>query len=602
MSLSDSMFLFEIVVEEIQSFINYKDFSILTQFADLFSLHLKNPNDLDVSFPKRPRKKIKRKKVRDTKPKAKTPLVEPKVKVGQSILIPNNVGSLILNMRTYPLQLTLCPKSDPGYALGSTNIPWGSAFIDYLHNLIKNHDVPPVTVEGGYNVFDEISSKRMATIKMSIKLSCLKDKLTTQFRSLSEDNPQTFMYTGFNSNPTTILSTIKQKEDNTNQDSTNQTDIIDETGIIKTIYSGGRKFKHTKKENNKTTTPKISEPQKDVIIPKQTNLNRFTEIDDDSELLEPKDVINERIIDLVKSDTDLEVNKQIAVIRSKSYSSLEYESHLSTLNYIFGDRKGPYGNQVYYVGYFTVENDSGHPSKDTIKSSENKSEKSDPQGSEEIKEKFKFKLCDSECPMFKKGSKGKSLSESHLSLDLPADKASFITVTKCKQVECNAKKYREPPPPPDDRVLLDLTSLHKQCCEKVEKVVGGMKAKMTIDKNSKDPCYCSCECTFGFEKRTTYCNICGGYELVGDELSRIPGINMPFPCPVFHKLVDKNKGKPVSATGSDTKKRSEDKKKTGVESEKESKKGKKKKKDDRFKFNYGYQGIRTYFKVFFFHH
>lgn len=592
MSFSDSMFLFELVVEDIQSFINYHDFSIVTQFADLFRLHLKNPNELNVTIPKRPRKKSKRKKVRDNKTKADKNTVESKIRVGQSVLIPNNIESLLLNMKKYPLLLSLCPKNDPEYALGSTNIPWDQTFIDYLNDLIKTRDVSPVTVEERYNVFDEISSRRMATIKMNIKLSCLKDKVTTQFRSLSEDNPQTFMYTGFNSQPTTILSTIKEKAQ--------EEEVVNETGIIKTIYSGGKKFKRSSKDKNRTSktvkpkniNSKTIQPKKEIV----TNSNRSTEIDQNNELLETKDNM---LVDLVKSDTDL-VNKQVAVIKSKSYSTLEYESHLNTLNYIFGDHKGPYGNQVYCVGYFTVQNDNDNSSKETIKATKSSEKSLEP------KEKYKFKICDSECPSKKATSA--TCSPSHCSLDLPADAAPLISVTKCNKVDCAGKKHREPPPRPDDRILIDLSSRTKSCCdinatvtEKVEQVIGGVTAKMQI---GKDPCFCSCECRFGFTKKTTYCNVCGGYELVGDELSRRPGHDMPFPCPIFHKLIDKNKRKSVSASGSESKKRLDDnlrrKSTIGVESEKDGKKGKKKKKDDRFKFNYGYQGIRTYYNVFFF--
>ncbi|XP_028163771.1 uncharacterized protein LOC114355240 isoform X1 [Ostrinia furnacalis] len=600
MSLSDSMFLFEIVVEEIKSLINCQEFNITSQFADLFSLNLKDPNELAVAVPKRNRKKVKRKsKVRDSKIKvikAPAPSVEPKIKIGQSILIANNVDSLKMNMQTYPLQLTLWSKDDPQLVMGSTSIPWSTPYIAYLNDIIKNRDVTPVTVEGTYNVFDELSSRRMATIQMSIKLSCLKDKVTTQFRSLSEDDPQTFMYTGFNSKPTTILSTIKDKQV-AKKDNALQVDNAD-PGTIKTIYSGGkRKYKRSSKDKNKSSKATTKTMHSATIQPKKlkTNLNRSTETAEPEpppERVEPSvkepdqsiTQIKEKIVDLVKSDTDLEVEKPVALIKSKSYASLEYENHLNTLDYIFGDRRGPFGNQVYCVGYFTVQKDT--PSKQSIKDTKSSDK------SEEVKEKFKFRLCDSECPSKKATSGSRSLS--HCSIDLPQEAANLISVTKCDHVECDVKKHRELPPPPDDRILIDMSGLKGECCnvtEKIEEVVGGMTAKMKV---GNDPCYCSCECTFGFTKKTTYCKICGGYELSGDELSRRPGHDMPFPCPIFHKLVDK-KFKSFSASGSDSRRNLKGGKKSVVdksgESEKDGKKGKKKKKDDRFKFNYGYQGI-----------
>lgn len=597
MSLSDSMFLFEIVVEEIKSFIQCQEFNITSQFADLFTLNLKDPSDLEVAIPKHTRKKTKRKsKVRDSKAKivkAAEPPVESKIKIGQSILIANNVESLKENMMKYPMQLTLWHKVDHQRVMGSTNIPWSTAYIEYLNDLIRQREVPPVTVDGTYNVFDELYSRRMATLRMSIKFSCFKDKVTTQFRALSEDDPDTFMYTGFNSKPTTILSTVKEKKvskHNVAVDASNP-------GTIKTIYSGGKKkFKRSNKDkNSKATTKQI---HSGMMQPKKTkaNLNRFTETAEQQSAcpVEPeqaieKENLNENVVDLVKSDTDLEVNKQVAIIKSKSYSSLEYGSNLNTLNYVFGDRKGPFGNQVYCVGYFTVLNEnenppSKSPSKTSAKQSQNVSLSS--------VEKYRFNPCQHHCP----GRK-----HSHISLDLPKDASHLISVTKCNHVECDAKEHKEPPTPPDDRILIDLSSIKRECCHKVEQVVGGMTAKMKVGQEH-DPCYCTCECTFGFTKKTTYCNICGGYEISGDELSRRPASDMPFPCPIFHKLGDK-RGKSISASGSDSKRNVKASKKSIVdksaESEKDSKKGKKKKKDDRFKFNYGYQGIRTYFNTFF---
>ncbi|CAH0721997.1 unnamed protein product, partial [Brenthis ino] len=219
------------------------------------------------------------------------------------------------------------------------------------------------------------------------------------------------------------------------------------------------------------------------------------------------------------------------------------------------------------------------------------------------RKKFKFKRCDSEC-------QGKrQTSESAYSLDL-SEGGAQISVTKCKEVDCNDRAHRKLPTPPDDRVLLDISNIKKDCCineQITEKVIGGVTTKMQIGEG---PCYCTCECTFGFMKKTTYCTVCGGYEVAGEELARKPAIEMPIPCPFFHKLVDKSKLKTWSTSGSESKKKGEDSKSTkvnsfqkaaasdkrlivsekkSVESEKDSKKGKKKIRDDRFKFNYGYK-------------
>lgn len=602
MSLSDSMFLFEIVVEELKSYVDCKEFYIRSQFADVFVLNLKDPNELATLLSKQKRK-LKKKKV--TVRNVQTPIRKPeapegKVQSGQSILFASNIEILIARMKRYPIELTVWDKDDTENSMGSTHIPWSPVFIEYLHKITIKQSPAPVFISEGYNVFDEYSSKRMATIRLNIKLTYLKDKITTSFRSLSEDNQKTFMYTGFNSKATTILSTIKD----------NPVNLMEETGIIKTIYSGGkRRFKSTKKAKPKVSK-KAAEPN-NIVKEKEYEPNKETiAVEPIIDLINTPDKkcnVNQSIVSLVKSETDLDRNKLIEVMKTKSCTSVKQDQY-NILNYIFGDSKGPYGNQIYCVGYFTVENDfskSPATSPSSKASAKTTSEKSDdsPRG------RYKFRVCDSQCPSQKTGE---GCSQSVCSLDLPEEAADLITITKCKHVECDNKKHKEVPEPPDERILIDLKNLTHECCDvsqTVEEVTGGMNAKM---KFKEDNCFCSCECSFGFVKKTTYCGICSGYEKPGEDFSRKPP-NAPFPCPIFHKLVDKSKLKSWSTSGSDTKKKADDssrnlkpgaksigsaKSDKNAESEKDSKKGKKKKKDDRFKFNYGYTGIRTYIHFF----
>ncbi|XP_030036021.2 uncharacterized protein LOC115451786 [Manduca sexta] len=492
-------------------------------------------------------------------------------------------------MKNYQMEVSVWHKDYLEDRLGSTHIPWSYVFIDFLNRLHRKEELCNVSASGEYNIFDEVTSKRMASIKLNIKLTYLKDKFTSEFRSLSEGNQKTFMYTGFDSKPTTILSTVKENP-------RTPLNILEETGIIKTLYRGANK--KTKKLNSlKSPATHDNVTEKDQPEDKPIINNMKDKVTDNSNHYPSV----KNILTPVRSDTDVDKCKQIELIKSKSCTTVNRDQY-NILNYIFGGNNGPFGNSVYCVGYFTVENDfdkDPNSSKASVKqlSSEGKSEES--------KEKYKFRICDSECPSRKDGDN--TCSQSVCSLDLPAEAANLINITKCKQVECNNRKHKEVPSPPDDRILLDMSNLNKECCgitEKIEEVVGGMKAKM---KFGDQPCFCSCECTFGFTKKTTYCTVCGGYEITGDDMPTKPTENTTFPCPIYHKLIDKNKLKTWSTSGSDSKKKPEESQKSfkggsksagsdkrsiadkSAESEKESKKGKKKKKDDRFKFNYGYQ-------------
>lgn len=362
------------------------------------------------------------------------------------------------------------------------------------------------------------------------------------------------------------------------------------TGIIKTIYSDG-------KRRLKTTNRKIFE----AICP-TSMINEHEPLKEpiavepilDINVQDNKCKLDQNIVSLVKSDTDLDRNRLIEVITIKSSTSINQQQY-NILNYMFReDSKGRLGNQVYCVGYFTVENNfAKSPATSQSSPGSGKSNIS-------IKE-IKVRLCDSQCAS--RTADETTCSQSVFSLDFPDETADLITVTKCKQIECDNKKDKEPESP-DERMLLDLTSLNKECCDvaqTVEQVTGGMTAKM---KYKEHDCYCSCDCTFGFVKKTTYCGICGGFEKPGSDFSRKPPI-VPFPCPIFHKLVDKIK----LSSSSDIKKKADESQKnmkTGTKSigsaksdknaefEKDNKKGKKKMKDERFQFNYGFTGIRTY--------
>ncbi|XP_068629645.1 uncharacterized protein [Battus philenor] len=191
----------------------------------------------------------------------------------------------------------------------------------------------------------------------------------------------------------------------------------------------------------------------------------------------------------------------------------------------------------------------------------------------------------------------------------PFSEDAELNVAECKKVRCENRIHRPVRIKPEKQTLLELGSMYDECCvktEEVEEVVGEVRAKM---KFGKDPCFCTCECTFGYSKKTTYCNVCGGFEKVGEDFPKKPKHELPIPCPMFHKLMDKSKLKLITS-GSDIKKRDESigpkslrtGSKSGTSSEKRSnpekksdsekdRKKAKKAKDARFKFNYGYKGI-----------
>uniref|UniRef100_A0A2A4J5U4 DUF4776 domain-containing protein n=1 Tax=Heliothis virescens TaxID=7102 RepID=A0A2A4J5U4_HELVI len=624
MALTDSMFLFEIKVEKLTSLINCREFCIRSQFADVFNINLKDPNE-SGTYIKSKSYKVKRKpRLRTAKSSDRSPAAE--AQPGESIYVVYDVDSLISYMKQYPMELSLWSKLVPDYKIGSTHISWCPPFFEYLKRLHKKQE--PVCIKGDYNVFHEITSRCMAVVKLIVKFSYIKDK-------------------------NSVISTIKNKPDELTEEKRR-----------------GSPCNRNKKRNVKKRKEGM---YKEDYSSKEQVSELETHEDKEDTKTECKQLNND-VVNVVRSFTKLLTDKLVDVIQTKSCSSITKKMY----DYIFGGRPaGPFGNQVYCVSYFTVKKDfadspkseaiektasekstadiSKSPSnipaspsnipestpdksKSPTDKSKSPSEKSKSDGEQE-EEHYKFRICKSVCP--RKIAGNVSGTRSLCSLDLPTKATELITVKKCGHIDCEQRTMRKLPTPPDDRILLDLSSRRRDCCdttEKVEEVIGGMTAKM---KFGSEPCYCECECQFGFIKKTTFCDICGGYEVFGDEYAKTPGFELPFPCPIFHKLADKNRLMKISTSGSDTKRdkkevsepkkkevpepkkdkkeavdQKRDKKEASeskkdkkepadskkekkgtekvIESEKETtKKGKQKKKDDKFKFNYGYSGIRT---------
>lgn len=585
MSFPDSMFLFEIVVEDLQSFTECKQFYMTSKFADVFKLTLRDPNSTDPLVSKKRFKK--RIKVREDKLSDQKPPVEGKVQSGQSILFTSPITKLITTMKNSPIEVTFFSKDDHRRKIGSVRVPWSPFYIDYLYLLATKAVAAPIMVSGSHNVYDETTSRFMATIVLNIKLTHLGDKLTSynHYMALPSQNTRKYHNTTSNSKPNEADSLA----------------LLGNQGTIKTLYSGGKSKKKTS-SNSKTTkskTPletkkdKINEEKNPSVLPTQTHKENI------SKGMEANPIT----LNLVKSDNDLNKNMKDDVVRSKSCAVID-RKHFNFLNYMFDDAGKPLGNRVFCVGYCTVENEFNE--KGSSKSGTSQGSPSKASGStdnESPQSRNLHLVCNKEC--VKRIDNGTCIHK-------PCNR---LSVTQCDKVRCSVSEKRKLPPRSRETIQVDLSSLKKNRVDELESVVGGMTAKMNYDEKN---CFCECECTFGFVKRTTYCGICGGFEKSGEDLTKTNQIGL-FPCPIYHKS-DKNRIK--STSGSDRSKTGDSKtsnKKgnksptagkpaspgaktpTGtapaadVESDKEyCRKKKRERNDDRFKFNYGYTGIRMY--------
>ncbi|XP_048479306.1 uncharacterized protein LOC105381566 isoform X2 [Plutella xylostella] len=237
MAAESGMFLFEVVVGSIQSFVESKNLIIRSEFAGLFSLELKDPSQLKIVMPeplplpvkgkkgKKGKKKKKKKKPKKKKKKGKKGKKgkkkkgapeppKPQIQAGQSVLLPSTAAVLLQTMRDEPLEVSVWSREELLVFIGAVSVKWDPQFHTYLQALLRCEDPPPVTVIETYNVRDVDSSKIMAQVELQIKLSYLKDRLTTSFRSLSDDlSMRKFLYTGLNNVTTSFMCTLKTSEE-----------------------------------------------------------------------------------------------------------------------------------------------------------------------------------------------------------------------------------------------------------------------------------------------------------------------------------------------------------------------------------------------------
>ncbi|XP_026489915.2 uncharacterized protein LOC113396256 [Vanessa tameamea] len=223
MAVTSAMFLFEVVVESVKSLVESRYLIIRSDFGDIFSLELKDPKQMHIVIPEPPPlppeppgKKGKKppKPKMGKKGKEEEPPPEPVIQSGQSVLFSSTAEFLIQNMRKIPLELALWSKEDNLTYIGSCQIPWDAAFYTYLEKICNFEESQPVTVNDEYNIFEEGTAKLMAKLGIQVKLTYLTDRVTTAFRTLSEDpSVKKVLYTGINSKTTSYICTMKTTDE-----------------------------------------------------------------------------------------------------------------------------------------------------------------------------------------------------------------------------------------------------------------------------------------------------------------------------------------------------------------------------------------------------
>lgn len=228
MAVKSSMFVFQVVIEKLSSFVENRGLVVRANFADIFSLELKDPKSMHIVMPEppplppEPVGKGKKKKPKPKKKKGKKgkkgkeppPPPEPAIQAGQSVLFTSTAEFIIQLMKTCPMEVSLWNKEEDPAFIGSTLVHWDPVFFQYLVKVFNCQDTTPPFVKDEYNVFQEGTSKILAKITLQVKLSNLTDRVVTTFRTLSED-PQIkkVLYTGMNSKVTSYVCNYKTTDE-----------------------------------------------------------------------------------------------------------------------------------------------------------------------------------------------------------------------------------------------------------------------------------------------------------------------------------------------------------------------------------------------------
>ncbi|CAH2246449.1 jg25515 [Pararge aegeria aegeria] len=706
---NNAMFIFEVVVGNIKSMVESRHLLIKSDFGDVFSLELKDPKTMHIVIPEPPPLPPeppgkKGKKAKSPKPKKgkkgviEAPPPEPVIQSGQSILFSSNAEFIIQTMKKFPLELSLWSKEDNLTYIGGTFIPWDPAFYTYLEKVCDFQEPPPVTIRDDYNIFEEGKGKLMAKIGLQIKLTYLTDKLTTAFRTLSEDpSVKKVLYTGINSKTTSYMCTLKttdeEFEENCNKVENNF--VIDNSKLNKIVYADYknapganltffndgdyccmrnadkppesiykapetcpdvdfiidyvRKIIVSCNDNMRMLTPRptIKPRIKATDIDrlcycKQTNwpegqiaerfkneaqsrpcpmctsagmkpegsrgttfdianitgpcgktdckiardLREYIEniIEDENKEIDINDIIGpcgskecriaERIQEFLRHEgvfshgSTLEgLSTQCGCIKKMQEALTKKESCDSSCSKYCAETSSedskcdgkvcPYKSQdkqIYNVYYFTVEYDfekisTGAISPGTEKSGKTASFKdssgtASPSCTNKSDLSSKFKYCSTDCPSTKTSIT--NCSKSVCSSLTDKQKRVAGEDSKCQNPVC-PHLNDDPPSPADSDIVVKLDDIYNPCCVKScdvaeivkDFIVDGIVKNKDRVAQEDDPCFCDCECTFKLTKNTRYCDVCGGYECLGEDVEKMPDYAKPHPCPVYHKLYDK---------------------------------------------------------------
>lgn len=229
MAVKSSMFVFQVVIEKLNSFVENRGLVVRANFADIFSLELKDPKSMHIVMPeppplppepvgkgkkKKPKPKPKKGKKGKKGKKEPPPPPEPAIQAGQSVLFTSTAEFITQLMKNCPMEVSLWNKEDNPVFIGSTMVHWDPVFFEYLAKVFNCQDPLPPFVKDEYNVFQEGTSKIIAKITLQVKLSNLTDRVVTTFRTLSED-PQIkkVLYTGMNSKVTSYVCNYKTTDE-----------------------------------------------------------------------------------------------------------------------------------------------------------------------------------------------------------------------------------------------------------------------------------------------------------------------------------------------------------------------------------------------------
>ncbi|XP_032514145.2 uncharacterized protein LOC116767776 [Danaus plexippus] len=695
MSVTNGMFLFEVVVESVKSMVESRHLIIKSDFGDIFSLELKDPKQMHIVIPEPPplppeppgkgkKKKPPKPKGKGKKGKIEEPPPEPVIQSGQSVLFSSSAEFLIQGMKKFPLELSLWSREDNLTCIGSTCIPWDPVFYTYLEKICNCEEPLPVTVKDEYNIFEEGTAKLMAKLGIQVKLTYLTDKITTAFRTLSEDpTVKKVLYTGINSKTTSYICTLKTTdeifEENSNKIENNfvkdkpksnkivYADFKNAPGANLTFFNDGdyccmhnadkppesiykapetcpdvdyiidyvRKIIVSCNDNMRMLTPRPtirprvkatdidrlcycketkwptgafaerfkkeaqSEPcpmcinagkrpegsrgitfdianirgpcgRADCRIARDMRAYIESLLEEDNKEIDMNDIIGpcgskeckvaEKIQQFLlhegvfsRGSTLEGLSTQCACVQQMQEALKKKESCDTVCTKDCSDSQSdksecegkacPFNRKerepIYDVYYFTVEHDfEREPSRASSRSGTEKSDISS-----------KYKYCSTECPSTKTSERITCSKTTCSTLTPKREKAEDVndSGSTCQSPVCPAKPDKSPSPA-DSSIVINFDDIHNPCCVKscdvAERVkdfiVDGLMSRKNKLTEGDDPCFCDCVCTFKFSKNTTYCAVCGGYECLGDDANEIPDYAKPHPCPVYHKLYDKN--------------------------------------------------------------